>query len=124
MTVQIGELKHLIIDEQQHTVLRCQQCSKASTGERSTWRFLDLGDEPIKLTHFPRLRMDDLFTLRSEALFGIGAVLVPRLIVAKDLVRGALIRLLPSLRTGSMHAIFPSRIWLLWGFDPIAGDVC
>jgi DNA-binding transcriptional LysR family regulator len=67
--------------------------------------------EPAELTHSPRLRTDDLFTLRRAALLGIGAVLVPCLIVAKDLERGALIRLLPSLKahTGLMHATFPSR---------------
>jgi DNA-binding transcriptional LysR family regulator len=82
-----------------------------SADERSTWRFLGVGGEAAELTHSPRLRTDDLFTLRHAALLGIGAVLVPRLIVAKDLERGALIRLLPSLKshTGLMHATFPSR---------------
>ena len=71
--------------------------------------------EPAELTHSPRLRTDDLFTLRRAALLGIGAVLVPRLIVAKDLERGALIQLLPPLKahTGLLHAIFPSRRGML-----------
>src|SRR6266853_286425 len=58
-----------------------------------------------------RLRTDDLFTLRRAALQGIGAVLVPRLLVANDLEGGALIRLLPSLKAhvGIVHAVFPSR---------------
>jgi DNA-binding transcriptional LysR family regulator len=59
----------------------------------------------------PRLATDDLFTLRRAALLGIGASLIPRLIVAKDLERGALIQLLPSLKahTGITHAVFPFR---------------
>jgi DNA-binding transcriptional LysR family regulator len=90
---------------------RMPTLSMASAGESSTWRFLGIDGEPAELTHAPRLRTDDLFTLRRAALLGIGAVLVPRLIVVKDLERGALIRLLPSLKahTGLMHATFPSR---------------
>ena len=90
---------------------RMPTLSMTSAGESSTWRFLDMDGEPAELTHSPRLRTDDLFTLRRAALLGIGAVLVPCLIVAKDLERGALIRLLPSLKahTGLMHATFPSR---------------
>jgi len=94
---------------------RMPTLSMASAGERATWRFLGMDGEPAELTHSPRLQTDDLFTLRRAALRGIGAVLVPRLIVAKDLERGALIRLLPSLKahTGLMHAIFPSRRGML-----------
>jgi len=82
----------------------------ANASERSTWRFLGMDGEPAELTH-SRLQTDDPFTLRRAALQGIGAVLIPRLLVANDLERGALIRLLPSLNahTGIMHAVFPSR---------------
>ncbi len=48
----------------------------ASGDERSTWRFLGVDGTPAELTHSPRLRTDDLFTLRRAALQGIGAVLV------------------------------------------------
>jgi len=90
---------------------RMPTLSMGSADEHSTWRFVGMDGEPAELTHSPLLRTDDLFTLRRAALLGIGAVLVPHLIVAKDLARGALIRLLPSLKahTGLMHAIFPSR---------------
>ena len=92
-------------------IARMPTLSMASADERATWRFLGVDGEPAELTHSPRLRTDDLFTLRRAALLGIGAVLVPRLIVAKDLERGALIRLLPSLKAhvGIVHAVFPSR---------------
>jgi DNA-binding transcriptional LysR family regulator len=92
-------------------IARMPTLSMASADERSTWRFLGMDGEPAELTHSPRLSTDDLFTLLRAALLGIGAALVPRLIVAKDLERGALIRLLPSLKahTGIMHAVFPSR---------------
>jgi DNA-binding transcriptional LysR family regulator len=92
-------------------VARMPTLSMASSDERSTWRFLGMNGEPAELTHSPRFSTDDLFTLRHAALQGIGAVLVPRLLVANDLEGGALIRLLPSLKahTGIVHAVFPSR---------------
>src|SRR5229473_905648 len=92
-------------------IARMPTLSMASADERSTWRFLGVDGEPAELTHSPRLCTDDLFTLRRAALQGIGAVLVPRLLVANDLEGGALIRLLPSLKAhvGIVHAVFPSR---------------
>jgi DNA-binding transcriptional LysR family regulator len=91
-------------------VARMPTLSMASAGENSTWHFLD-ANEPAELTHTPRLCTDDLFTLRRAALEGTGAVLVPLLLVADDMERGALVRLLPSLtaQAGIIHAVFPSR---------------
>jgi DNA-binding transcriptional LysR family regulator len=90
---------------------RMPTVSMASADEHSTWRFLSMDGEPAELTHSPRLCTDDLFTLRRAALQGIGAVLIPHLLVANDLAGGALVRLLPSLKahTGIVHAVFPSR---------------
>jgi DNA-binding transcriptional LysR family regulator len=78
---------------------------------RSTWRFVGMDGEPAELSHSPRLCTDDLSTLRHAALQGIGAVLVPHLLVANDLESGALILLLTSLKAhvGIVHAVFPSR---------------
>jgi DNA-binding transcriptional LysR family regulator len=92
-------------------VARMPTLSMASADERATWRFLDADGEPAELTHSPRLATDDLFTLRRAALQGIGAALVPLLLVADDIQGGALVRLLPSLKAhaGIMHAVFPSR---------------
>ena len=92
-------------------VARMPTLSMASAGGRSTWRFHDANGEPAELTHSPRLCTDDLFTLRRAALQGIGAVLVPLLLVADDMEGGTLVRLLPSLKAqaGIMHAVFPSR---------------
>ena len=91
-------------------VARMPTLSMASAGENSTWHFLD-ANEPAELVHTPRLCTDDLFTLRRAALEGTGAVLVPLLLVADDMERGALVRLLPSLtaQAGIIHAVFPSR---------------
>jgi len=88
--------------------------SMASADERSTWRFIGADGEPAELTHSPRLCTDDLFTLRRAALQGIGAVLVPRLLVANDLEGGALIRLLPSLKVTSESCTLFSRRGAEW----------
>ena len=90
---------------------RMPTLAMASADGHSTWRFLGVDGEPAELTHAPRLCTDDLFTLRRAALQGIGAVLIPRLLVANDLAGGTLIRMLPSLKahTGIMHAVFASR---------------
>jgi DNA-binding transcriptional LysR family regulator len=92
-------------------VAKMPTLSMASADERSTWRFLDANGAPTELTHAPCLATDDLFTLRRAALQGIGAVLVPLLLVADDMAGGTLVRLLPSLQAqaGIIHAVFPSR---------------
>jgi DNA-binding transcriptional LysR family regulator len=92
-------------------VARMPTLSMASADERSTWRFLGVDGEPAELTHAPRLCTDDLFTLRRAALQGIGAARLPPLLVADDMKRGALVRLLPSLKAqaGIIHAVFPTR---------------
>jgi DNA-binding transcriptional LysR family regulator len=92
-------------------VARMPTLSMTGADDRSTWQFLDVNGEDVALTHSPRLCTDDLFTLRRAALEGVGAVLVPLLLVADDLERGTLVRLLPSLNAhaGIIHAIFPSR---------------
>jgi DNA-binding transcriptional LysR family regulator len=89
---------------------RMPTLSMGSADEHSTWRFVGVDGEPAELKHLPRLCTDDLSTLRHVALQGIGAVLIPHLAVANDLVGGTLVRLLPSLKAhvGVLHAVFPS----------------
>jgi DNA-binding transcriptional LysR family regulator len=90
---------------------RMPTLSTSGVDGRSTWRFVRIDGGPAEFSHSPRLCTDDLSTLRHAALQGIGAVLVPHLLVANDLEGGTLIRLLPSLKahTGVVHAVFPSR---------------
>jgi DNA-binding transcriptional LysR family regulator len=65
--------------------------------------------ELAELSHAPRLSTDDLSTLRRAALQGIGAVLIPHLLVANDLASGALVRLLPSLKAHTgMRGMIPA----------------
>ncbi|HEX8958093.1 MAG TPA: LysR substrate-binding domain-containing protein, partial [Burkholderiaceae bacterium] len=80
-------------------------------GDKVTWRFHDNNNEQQELAHLPRLRTDDLLTLRAAALQGLGVAYIPALAVVEELNAGTLIRLLPQLsaRSGIIHAVFPSR---------------
>jgi DNA-binding transcriptional LysR family regulator len=94
---------------------RIPTLSMTGADGRATWLFTDEDGEPAEFLHSPRLCTDDLSTLRYSALQGIGAALVPHLLVANDLKDGTLVRLLPSLKghIGIVHAVFPSRRGML-----------
>ncbi|EGK70179.1 Transcriptional regulator, LysR family [Methyloversatilis universalis FAM5] len=68
-----------------------------------------------QVRHAPRLVTDDLATLRSAALHGIGVAQLPTMMVRDDLASGRLIDVLPhwAPRCGIAHVVFPSRRGLL-----------
>jgi DNA-binding transcriptional LysR family regulator len=92
-------------------IARMPTVSTGALGREQTWRFVDAEEKTGELVHSPRLSADDFFTVRRMALRGVGVARLPSLLARDDLSSGALIRLLPSLRSGSgiVHAIFPSR---------------
>lgn len=65
--------------------------------------------------HHPRLVTDDLQMLHTGAVQGLGVVLLPTVVVIRDLEAGELIDLLPDWRPKRwlLHALFPSRRGLL-----------
>ncbi|GMV59087.1 LysR family transcriptional regulator [Betaproteobacteria bacterium PRO7] len=79
------------------------------------WRLGGPDGADATVHHEPRLVTDDMAALRAAALAGVGAVQLPTMVVRDDVERGALIRLLPRwrLRSGIVHAVFPSRRGLL-----------
>ncbi|QBR03506.1 LysR family transcriptional regulator [Paraburkholderia pallida] len=83
----------------------------ANSGERFAWNLVDASGHVTSWPHRPRLATDDLASLRTAALQGIGIAMVPRELVDADLRSGRLIHLLPELAStpGLVHAIFPSR---------------
>ena len=90
---------------------RLPTLSMGAAGKEHTWRFVDTNSKPAELVHSPCLITDDLYTLRRAAIRGVGVACLPALVLADDLSRGALVRLLPSLssQAGVVHAVFPSR---------------
>ena len=90
---------------------RMPTISMWSASDRHVWHFASAVSETVEMTHSPRLSTDDLHTLRVGALSGIGAACVPTMLVSNDLASGALVRIIPTLRSqsGILHAVFPSR---------------
>jgi DNA-binding transcriptional LysR family regulator len=68
-----------------------------------------------KVTHAPRLIVNDMVGVQSAVLEGVGFAPLPLMMVHEHLQRGTLIDVLPGWhpRSGVVHAIFPSRRGLL-----------
>lgn len=92
-------------------VARMPTVAMGYVADKVTWRFQNQDDKLEELVHTPRLHTDDLLTMRSAALLGIGVACMPVLAVAEELAASTLVRLLPHLstRSGIIHAVFPSR---------------
>ncbi|MNF39889.1 HTH-type transcriptional regulator DmlR [compost metagenome] len=68
-----------------------------------------------EVRHRPRLISDDMSALRRAALYGVGVVQLPCMVVERDLAAGRLLDIIPhwAPRGGMVHAVFPSRRGLL-----------
>ncbi len=68
-----------------------------------------------EVRHRPRLISDDMSALRRAALYGVGVVQLPCMVVERDLAAGRLLDIIPhwAPRGGVVHAVFPSRRGLL-----------
>ncbi|GAB7545892.1 LysR substrate-binding domain-containing protein [Cupriavidus sp. 8B] len=90
---------------------RMPTLAMASAGDWHVWRFRDAADRRAELMHAPRLKTDDLYTLRLAALAGVGVALLPEMLISEDIANGRLVRLLPDwgAQDGVVHAVFPSR---------------
>lgn len=82
---------------------------------RHEWCLDGPDGESVRIGHSPRLRTDDVFTLRQGVLEGLGVVRMPLIVAGRDLVEGRLIDAMPGWepRGGIFHAVFPSRRGLL-----------
>jgi len=89
--------------------------SMARPGNRFTWEFVSDDGSAIEVPHVPRLATDDLATLRTAALEGIGIALLPDSLIRKDLADGSLVEVLPDLKIvpGIVHVVFASRRGLI-----------
>jgi len=89
--------------------------SMARPGNKFSWTFASEDGPAIEVPHVPRLATDDLATLRTAALEGIGIALLPDSMVRKDLADGSLVEVLPELKIvpGTVHAVFASRRGLI-----------
>ncbi len=85
--------------------------SMASSTEKFVWNLVDVEGQPVIWNHRPRLATDDLASLRTAAIQGVGVAMLPREQVGVDLQAGRLRHLLPELSAppGLVHAILPTR---------------
>jgi len=85
--------------------------SMARPGKKLSWKFAGPDDAEIDVPHTPRLATDDLSTLLTGALDGIGIALLPETLVREHLAAGSLVEVLPGLKTppGLVHLVFASR---------------
>ena len=79
--------------------------------ERFEWTFYDKSGTAVTVPHKPRLATDDLSTLRTAALDGIGITEIPQELIRQDLESRSLIHVLPDYVSleGIVHAVYPTR---------------
>jgi DNA-binding transcriptional LysR family regulator len=75
------------------------------------WDLHGPDDAHVAVHHQPRLITRGMSTLRDAALAGVGVVQLPKMVVADDLERGALVHVLPGWapRSELIHAVYASR---------------
>ena len=80
-----------------------------------SWQLSGPDGAVATIHHQPRLVTDDMIALRLAALSGVGIAQLPVMMVADELRRGGLLRLVPDWapKSGIVHAVFPSRRGLL-----------
>lgn len=79
------------------------------------WQLQGPGGASAAIHHDPRLVTDDMISLRTAAIAGVGIAQLPTMMVRDELEQGALMKLVPDWapKSGLVHAVFPSRRGLL-----------
>ena len=79
------------------------------------WGLTGPAGETAEICHAPRLISDDMPTLKSAVLQGVGVANLPLAVVEDEIRHGRLISLLPDWHPteGVITAVFPSRRGLL-----------
>jgi len=92
-------------------IARLPTLSMVQTGEKHVWRFKGPDGKEAAVAHVPRLSVDDLNTLQTAALQGLGLACLPWFMVAADVEAGRLRVTLSkyTLPEGIVQAVFPSR---------------
>lgn len=75
------------------------------------WHLQGPQGQEARIRHQPRYITDDMTALRQAALFGVGIVQLPCMVVEEDLRQGTLVDIMPGWAPsgGIIHAVFPSR---------------
>lgn len=86
----------------------------ASQGDRQGWQLLDDDGTWVRAQGQVRIRLDNAEGLRQIALDGDGITMLPRSLIADDLVAGRLERVLPDVACGEIPivALYPHKKFL------------
>jgi DNA-binding transcriptional LysR family regulator len=81
-----------------------------AVGQRSTWALTDLKGEQRSVEVTGRIGGDDLTFVRKAVFSGAGIGLVPEFLVAREEIRGKLVRVLPgwTFDGAQLHVVYPS----------------
>lgn len=98
-----------------HDLVRFPSLSMRFADGRPRWEFSRTGEDPINVSHKPRLVTDDMTVLREAAVQGVGVVALPGFVCRPWIESGDLIRVCPDWqhRAGQIHAVYPHRKGLL-----------
>lgn len=94
-----------------HDLERIDSVAMGSRDGSAFWPLFGPEGAEFKLTHRPRFVADDLLTLKSAIMQGIGMGLLPDYLCNESLANGRLVEVLPGWAPmpGVVHAVFPSR---------------
>lgn len=79
------------------------------------WELEGPNSTRAEIRHQPRLVTDDMISLRTATIRGVGITQLPSMVVCDEIKAGLLVELLPGWapKRGIIHAVFPSRRGLL-----------
>ncbi|MGR9114970.1 MAG: LysR family transcriptional regulator [Gammaproteobacteria bacterium] len=89
--------------------------SHGSPQDEQVWILSGPGNAQASLRHTPKYISNDMITLRSAAVSGIGVVKLPAMFIQQELAHGELVNVLPEWapKREIIHAVYPSRRGLL-----------
>jgi DNA-binding transcriptional LysR family regulator len=89
--------------------------SHGTPQDEHVWVLSGPDNAQASLRHRPKLIANDIITLRSAAVAGIGVVKLPAMFIQEQLNYGSLVNVLPdwALNREIIHAVYPSRRGLL-----------
>lgn len=89
--------------------------SHGTPQDERVWILLGPDNAQVALHHMPKFISNDMISLRSAAVAGVGVVKIPAMFIQEELTNGSLVNVLPEWAPNReiIHAVYPSRRGLL-----------
>ncbi|AFT90001.1 LysR family transcriptional regulator [Paraburkholderia phenoliruptrix] len=100
-------------DPHEPAQLEAHSCIAMTTAEEygpTVWRFIDVDGAPQSVTFKPSYAANSRLLVRLAAIAGMGIALLPESLVAEDLAKGILKRIIPGYRVGGST----TQVWLFY----------